>query len=129
MTRGFPNLFIINGPNTVAPWASIIHGIEYQTASVARLIAWVMEQRRRSKGTAASKNFWIEPKATAQANWTDAMQQPLERLATSTKFGPGFYYLNKDGRNTFFFPFTLRYYWWRTRRVRKDLYTTSEGER
>lgn len=43
MTSAFPNLFIINGPNTVAPWTSIIHGIEYQAASVARLIDWVME--------------------------------------------------------------------------------------
>ena len=124
MTSEFPNLFIINGPNTVAPWTSIIHGIEYQTASVAHLIAWVVKQRKSKP----AENFWIMPKDQAQANWTEAMQQPLERLATSTKFGPGFYYLNKDGRNTFFFPFTLRYYWWRTRRVQKNLYTSSSEE-
>ena len=122
MTTGFPNLFIVNGPNTVAPWASIIHGIEHQTASAALLIAWVVTQRRASK---AAGTFWITPTATAQRTWTEAMQQPLDRLATSTKFGPGFYYLNGQGRNTFFFPFTLRYYWWRTRRVQRDLYTSS----
>lgn len=65
------------------------------------------------------------PKALEEAKWTEAMQAPLERLATSTKFGPGFYYLNQEGRNTFFFPFTLRYYWWRTRRVDKNLYVNS----
>lgn len=124
MTSGFPNLFIINGPNTVAPWASIIHSIEYQSASVARLIAWIVEQRKPK----AADKFWVMPKGMAQVNWTEDMQQPLERLATSTKFGPGFYYLNKDGRNTFFFPFTLHYYWWRTCRIQKDLYTSSFEE-
>lgn len=115
-------MFIINGPNTVAPWTSIIRGIEYQAASVARLIDWVVRRRELKK---TLEDFWIVPKSTAETKWTEDMQQPLDNLATSTKFGPGFYYLNKEGRNTFFFPFTLRYYWWRTRRVDKSLYTSS----
>ena len=50
------------------------------------------------------------------------MTAPLETLATSTKFGPAYYYLSKGGRNTFFFPFTQTYYQWKTRRVNQGDY-------
>jgi len=121
MTPDFPNMFILNGPNTVAPWSSIINGIEYQALSAARLAAWIIKQR----GLKAFSDFWIEPKRSEAAKWTAEMQEPLDRLAPSATFGSGSYYLNQQGRNTFFTPFTLWYFWWRTQRVQKGLYDTS----
>lgn len=64
------------------------------------------------------------PRRTAEDLWTDSMQPALETLATSTRFGPGYYYLSKSGRNTFFFPFTQWYYAWRTLWVKEEEYFT-----
>lgn len=117
-TTSFPNLFIVNGPNTVAPWASIIRGIELQAAYIRRLIQLIQSR------SAASENgrYCIMPTNPAQEKWTNSMTAPLETLATSTRFGPGYYYLSKSGRNTFFFPFTQNYYKWRTWRVNQEEY-------
>jgi hypothetical protein len=118
MTSEFPNLMIINGPNTVAPWASIIQGIEYQAAYAARLMKIIFKRGHPSyTGT-----YCMIPTPAAEFAWTKSLEAPLETLATSTKFGPGFYYLSREGFNTFFFPFRLSYYYWVTRKVREDLY-------
>lgn len=117
MTSNFPNLMIVNGPNTVAPWASIIKGIEYQTSYTTKLMELIFERRRTS-------SYCIMPTPSAELAWTSSMDKPLDNLATSTRFGPGFYYLSKDGHNTFFFPFSLLYYWWTTRKVRMASYVT-----
>ncbi len=50
-----------------------------------------------------------------EAQWTESMQAELDKLSTSPKYGPAFYYLSGGGRNTFFWPWPQRYYWWRTK--------------
>lgn len=111
---------IVNGPNTVAPWASIIKGIEYQTSYTTKLIGLIFKRGRMS----STGRYCIMPTPSAEQEWTNSMDKPLNDLATSTRFGPGFYYLSLDGHNTFFFPFSLLYYWWRTRKVRMEEYVT-----
>jgi hypothetical protein len=123
MTSNFPNLIILNGPNTVTPWGSLIRGIEHQTVYASRLISRI-HKRSTSSPTGA---YAIMPKSDAEDLWTECMQPALENLATSTKFGPGFYYLSKSGRNTFFFPFTQCYYAWRTLWIREQEYITWDG--
>jgi hypothetical protein len=110
MTTLFPNLLLVNGPNTVSPWASLIRGLEYQALHNIQVIRHIHEQ------TAVSELFSIEPRSDKVEAWTEAMQQGLDEMATSSKYGPAFYYLSKTGRNTFFWPWPQRYYWWRTRK-------------
>jgi hypothetical protein len=123
MTSNFPNLILLNGPNTVTPWGSLIRGVEYQAAHARRLIQLI-----RRRGAASPKGrYALMPQPAAEEQWTEHMQGPLETLATSTEFGPGFYYLSKSGRNTFFFPFTQWYYWWKTLRVKLGEYVAWDG--
>ena len=67
------------------------------------------------------------PKSGFEDLWTGSMQSELEKLATSTRFGPGYYYLSKSGRNTFFFPFTQQYYAWKTLWVKEEEYVVLDG--
>jgi cation diffusion facilitator CzcD-associated flavoprotein CzcO len=56
MTSSFPNLFLVNGPSTVSPWASLIRGLEHQTMHNLRVIRHVHKQV-----TSATANYAIEP--------------------------------------------------------------------
>jgi hypothetical protein len=114
MTDMFPNLFLVNGPNTVSPWASLIRGLEHQAMHNVHVIRHI----RKQAGT--SRLYSIEPKLEKVEAWTNAMQPALDEMATSSKYGPAFYYLSKNGRNTFFWPFSQRYFWWRTRKFNRS---------
>lgn len=119
MTTGFPNLLLVNGPNTVAPWASLIRGLEHQAMHNLTIV------RHIHKRTAVSPAYCMEPRPEKEEAWTEAMRSELDKLSTSPKYGPAFYYLSKDGRNTFFWPWPQRYYWWRTRKLdRQDFVET-----
>ena len=67
-------------------------------------------------------NFALEPSQEKEAAWVEAMQPELDTLATSPRYGPAFYYLNAQGRNTFFWPWSQSYYWWRVRKFKKADY-------
>jgi hypothetical protein len=121
-TSEFPNLLFISGPNTVAPWASIISGIEIQALYNNRVIR---EIRKRSVN---GRNFAIMPRVAAETQYTEALQPELEKLATSLAFGPRNYYVSEEGRNTFFFPFTQMYYRWLLKSINWDNYVTVEDQ-
>jgi len=116
MTSLFPNLLLVNGPNTVSPWASLIRGLEHQAMHNLRVVRHIFEQ------STSDPTYAIEPRPEMEQAWTDDLQPALDTLATSSKYGPGFYYLSKDGRNTFFWPWPQRYYWWRTRKFKREEY-------
>ena len=109
MKSSFPNLLLVNGPNTTSPWASLIQGLEYQAAHNLRII------RHIYNCSAESPSYALEPNPQREVEWTESFQSELEKLATSPKYGPAFYYLNANGRNTFFWPWPQRYYWWKAR--------------
>ncbi|KAJ9615798.1 hypothetical protein H2200_001875 [Cladophialophora chaetospira] len=123
MTSNFPNLIILNGPNTVTPWGSLIRGVERQAMHARRLMK-LIHARSASSPTG---RYAIMPKPGFEDLWTESLQSELDTLATSTRFGPGFYYLSKSGRNTFFFPFTQSYYAWRTLWIKEEEYTAWHG--
>jgi hypothetical protein len=116
MTSSFPNLLLVNGPNTVSPWASLIRGLEHQAMHNLRVIRHIRTQ------TAMFPLYAIEPTPKKEEAWTEAMQPALDEMATSSKYGPAFYYLSKNGRNTFFWPWPQGYYWWRTRKFKRSEY-------
>ena len=123
MTSTFPNLFIFNGPNTVAPWALLIRGVELEAAHAARLIRHIHHESTKSP----SGTYRLVACPSAEKHWTDAMTKPLERLATSTRYGPWYYYSSKTGKNTFFFPFSQLWYAWKTAWVVGKEYVGSDG--
>ena len=121
MTSSFPNLFLVNGPNTTTPWSSLIRGLEHQAIHNLNIIRYIHKQ------SAASPTYALEPSPEREAGWTESMQSELDKLSTSPKYGPGFYYLNANGRNTFFWPWPQRYYWWKTRRFNLSDYIEING--
>jgi hypothetical protein len=50
------------------------------------------------------RSFAMMPRVAAEMQYTESLQPELEKLATSLAFGPRYYYLNEEGRNTFFYP-------------------------
>ncbi|KFZ20415.1 hypothetical protein V501_00155 [Pseudogymnoascus sp. VKM F-4519 (FW-2642)] len=121
-TSEFPNLLFVSGPNTVAPWASIISGIEIQALYNNRVI------REIKKRSVNGRTFAIMPRVAAETQYTEALQPELEKLATSLEFGPRNYYVSEEGRNTFFFPFTQMYYRWLLRSINWDNYITVDDQ-
>jgi len=146
-TSSFPNLLFVNGPNTVAPWASIIRGFEHQAIHNLKIVRHIHSQihsynhpprsiffrwLRPSSDqllTPSTRRYALMPRPEAEAAWTEAMQSELDTLATSPRFGPGFYYLNAEGRNTFFWPFSQWYYWYRTRGFQLEDYVFWDGRK
>lgn len=119
-TSGFPNLMFVSGPNSVAPWASIISGIEIQALYNIRVIQEIKAR------CADGSRFSIMPRTDIEIKYTESLQAELEQLATSLSFGPRNYYVSEQGRNTFFFPFTQLYYRWLVRKVKWENYDIVE---
>jgi hypothetical protein len=115
-TSEFPNLLFVSGPNTVSPWASIISGMEIQALYNIHVIR---EIKTRSVN---GRSFAMMPRAAAETQYTESLQPELEKLATSLAFGPRYYYLSEEGRNTFFYPFSQMSYQRLLKRVTWDNY-------
>ena len=103
---GFPNLFLLVGPNTGLGHNSIVFMIEAQ-------LRYVMDCLKQAahRGAAA-----IEPLGAAQAAYNADIQQRLGGTVWAS--GCRSWYLDAAGRNTTLWPgFTVEF-WWRTRRAR-----------
>jgi len=98
---GFPNLFIMTGPNTALGHNSMVYMIEAQShyvlAAIALLAQW--------PGAA------LDVDAGAQRRYNDALQARLARSVWNTG-GCRSWYLTRNGRNTTLWPdftFVFRY--------------------
>ena len=89
---GFPNLFMLLGPNTGLGHSSMVYMIESQ---VAYVIDALQEMRRRGAGTA-------EVKAEAVRDFNDALDRRMENTVWST--GCSSWYLDDTGRNATLWP-------------------------
>lgn len=109
---GFPNLFILNGPNTGLGHNSVIFMLEAQVRYVMDGLA-AMEQ----SGVGA-----LEVRPAVEANFNRHLQRRLARTVWAS--GCRSWYLDANGRNVTLWPgFTVEY-WWRTRRFRLRDYQT-----
>ena len=109
---GFPNLFLLLGPNTALGHTSVVFMIETQiqhVLSCLRLIA-------RDKADA------IEVVESAQRRYNDALQRRLRRAVWS-EGGCRSWYLDADGVNRTLWPGFTFEYWARTRRARSGDYS------
>jgi cation diffusion facilitator CzcD-associated flavoprotein CzcO len=108
---GFPNLFLLLGPNTALGHTSVVFMIESQiqhVLSCLRLIA-------RDKADA------IEVVESAQRRYNDALQRRLRRAVWS-EGGCRSWYLDAEGINRTLWPGFTFEYWARTRRARPGDY-------
>lgn len=103
---GFPNLFLLVGPNTGPGHTSVIFFVESQVAYVLDALR-AMEERGVTS---------LDVRQDAQDAFNDEVQERMEGTVW-TSGGCGSWYLDENGRNTTLWPgfsFELR---WRTRRI------------
>ncbi|HVP29246.1 MAG TPA: NAD(P)/FAD-dependent oxidoreductase [Myxococcota bacterium] len=105
---GFPNLFLMYGPNTNLGHNSIIFMIECQAGYILRTIEQMV-----ARGAA-----WVDVRKSVQDAYNARVQRDLERTAWTA--GCASWYKTASGKVTNNWSgFTLDY-WWRTRRPRLD---------
>lgn len=102
--HGFPNLFLLTGPNTLPTGNSTLHGIECSVIYITRLLkgAWA---------ALAVDGVIIEPDASEQATYNEKLQQDMQQLVYSSAVST--WYINKEtGKNTLIWPGTQFSFWW-----------------
>jgi cation diffusion facilitator CzcD-associated flavoprotein CzcO len=101
---GFPNLFLLYGPNTNLGHNSILFMIECQVNYILRCLA---ELNRRELA-------WLDVRPEVQERYNEAIQRQLARTAWNASCGS--WYKTESGKITNnWSSFTLAY-WWKTRR-------------
>jgi cation diffusion facilitator CzcD-associated flavoprotein CzcO len=108
---GFPNLFLLLGPNTALAHTSVVFMIESQIQHVLNCLHLL------SAGQASI----IEVSEDAQRRYNDALQRRLRRAVWS-EGGCRSWYLDADGVNRTLWPGFSFEYWARTRRARRADY-------
>jgi cation diffusion facilitator CzcD-associated flavoprotein CzcO len=102
--HGFPNLFLLMGPNTGLGHNSMIFMIEAQ----ARYALQAIETLRRRKLR------FLDVRASVQRGFTARLQEKMQRSVWSS--GCRSWYA-ADGYNATTWPYFTFQYWWRTRRL------------
>jgi cation diffusion facilitator CzcD-associated flavoprotein CzcO len=106
---GFPNMFLLAGPNTGLGHNSLVFMLEAQIGHILRCL-----RLRRSAGARE-----IEVRAEAEAGFTARLDARMARTVWLS--GCRSWYLDRQGRNTTLWPGFSIGYWWRARRVsRRD---------
>jgi hypothetical protein len=107
---GFPNFFMLYGPNTNLGHNSIIFMIECQVRYVLDCI----------RALAARDLAWIDVRPEVMRAYNARLQSALERTVWA-KTGKS-WYKRADGRITNNWSGSTVEYWWRTRRADLDRY-------
>lgn len=108
LVHGFPNLFLITGPNTGIGHTSLVFMIE---AQVHYIVACLRLLRR--EGFAC-----LEVCAEAQARFNEALQQRMQRTVWAS--GCKSWYQHPSGKITTLWPQLTLTFWWRLRHVRRE---------
>ncbi|MDQ2812591.1 MAG: NAD(P)/FAD-dependent oxidoreductase [Actinomycetota bacterium] len=111
---GFPNFFMLLGPNTGLGHTSVVFMIESQVQHVMSCL------RRLARDNAAT----IEVREPALRHYNDALHRRLRRAVWS-EGGCTSWYLDAEGINRALWPGFSFEYWARTRRARRSAYTVS----
>lgn len=110
---GFPNFFMLLGPNTGLGHSSIIFMIESQVEYVLQAIHRIRKSPQQA----------LDVKPAAQRAFNEGLQAQLDKAVWSSG-GCNSWYLDEFGKNRTLWPsFTFRY-WMRTRRFEKSKYAT-----
>lgn len=103
---GFPNFFLVYGPNTNPAWNSVLVILEWQAQYLARIV------RRWS----AAGPYALAATERAATQFADDMDRRSARSVWVT--GCTSWFTSATGRNTQNWPRLATAYWWLTRRVR-----------
>jgi cyclohexanone monooxygenase len=101
--HGFPNLFVLLGPNLAIGHNSAFIVIEAQLNQVMQALQ-LMQQQQLTR---------LEPRRAIQADYNHQVQHALQRTVWNTG-GCSSYYIDKNGRNSIGFP-------WSTLKMRQVL--------
>jgi cation diffusion facilitator CzcD-associated flavoprotein CzcO len=114
---GFPNSFLLAGPNIGLGHNSIVFMIEAQI----RYVLDALQQMRRTHATR------IEVRPEAHAAYNEALQRRMPPTVWNSG-GCASWYIDRNGRNTTMWPdFTWRF-WWQTRRFDAGAYRLSRRD-
>ena len=108
---GFPNLYLLLGPNTILGHTSVILMAEFQAAYILQLLKWMVN----------SKLKYLDVKPEIQS----AHNSWLQGLLAGSVWQSGctsWYQLGHRGKIFTIWPKSTIAYWWATRRVRKSDY-------
>jgi len=108
---GFPNFFLLLGPNTGLGHNSVVFMIESQVQHVLSCLRLLARQNGKT----------IEVRASALRRFNDGIQRRLRRAVWS-EGGCKSWYLDADGTNRVLWPGFSFEYWARTRRARRTDY-------
>ncbi len=111
---GFPNFFMLLGPNTLLGHTSVVFMIESQIQHVMSCL------RRLARDQADT----IEVSEPALRRYNDALQRRLRRAVWS-EGGCRSWYLDADGINRTLWPGFSFEYWARTRQARRSAYAVT----
>ena len=107
VSEGFPNFFMLLGPNTGLGHNSIIFMIEAQTRYTMSCLKWLWSGRAGS----------VEVREGVQRTFNQRLDAQMRRTVWLS--GCRSWYLNQNGTNSTIWPsFTLSY-WWKTHAARK----------
>ncbi|MFL5885617.1 MAG: flavin-containing monooxygenase [Thermoleophilaceae bacterium] len=107
---GFPNYFMLAGPNTGSGNNSLIYNVESQIAYVLGCLRTMSERRLAS----------VEPTRQAEEEWTRRVRERFEGTVWAT--GCASHYLDRHGRNVAIWPDPMLRYRAYTRRFDPDEY-------
>lgn len=97
--HGFPNLFLVSGPNTGLGHSSQLYMIESQLRLVMSTVAYMREHQLAA----------VEPTAEAQQQWVHDVDARMQRMVWVAG-GCRSWYLDDTGRNSTLWPdFTFRF--------------------
>ncbi len=107
---GFPNFYLLVGPNTGLGHNSIIFMIEAQIRYILQCIDTLQQTNAR----------YLDLQPSAQKDFQTEVSQRSEK--TIWKSGCRSWYLTEDGKNYTLWPGYTFEYWWRTRRFSPTAY-------
>jgi cation diffusion facilitator CzcD-associated flavoprotein CzcO len=100
---GYPNFFILLGPNTGLGHNSIIFMIEAQVRYVMHCLGWLVREEA----------FEVEVRRNVQREFNAKLKSDMDR--TVWQSGCHSWYLNENGTNSTIWPGFTASYWWQTR--------------
>ncbi|KAG7447924.1 FAD/NAD(P)-binding domain-containing protein [Guyanagaster necrorhizus] len=107
---GFPNVFVLLGPNTAVGHASVVFSEEAQVQYAIQMIKPIIDGRVKSfdikEDVCSTYNSWLQLRL-ASSVWTDCRS---------------YYHVNRDDHSKIsaVFPGPVSLFWWMTRRPRWD---------
>lgn len=108
MVSGFPNLFLLTGPNTLPSGHSTLLGIEHSVTYILRLLEPLIGWKVQSNQPRTSK---IEVKKEAEDNFNIFVEDRMKGLVYTSDTNT-WYIDQRTGRNHLIWPGSQLEFWW-----------------